>query len=284
MSHSAIASTAEPWFFLPLMHLRKKQGVFAHYGHVQSVNALNRIAGDLGDEYVNKLITEFARGVYNGYISKGETYFLDKTPRYYFILEDLIKVFPAAKFVVLLRNPMSVFASSVEAFRGNSMRRLDHLDCDFKIGPARIGEFLQRHNKKTCTVTYENLVEQPAWEVERICRYLEIDFEPAIIDSSFKIELQGYGDHLGARNYNRVMLNVDNWKSIITTRYRRQCLLAHIKRFPSSYLEAGGYDRSALINEARQHRRVTLNAKEYILAVEEAAVKVAKKHYFVARK
>lgn len=278
MSHPAIASTAEPWFLLPLMHLRKKQGVFANYGHIQAANALNRLAGDLGDKYLNNLIAEFARGIYNGYALNGESYFLDKTPRYYFILEDLIKIFPDARFVVLLRNPISVFSSSIEAFRDNQMRRLDHLDFDFNIGPARIGEFLKHHEKEACIVAYERLVEHPVQELQRICRYLEIDFIPGLIDASFKIDLKGHGDSLGARKYDRVVLSPDKWKRIIWTRYRRQRLLSYIHHIPSSYLEAGGYDRNSLINDVMRHRRsLTFSIKEYIFAIEEAVIRSAKR-------
>ena len=38
-------------------------------------------------------------------------YVLDKTPRYYHILPELLELFPKAKFVLLQRNPLSVFAS-----------------------------------------------------------------------------------------------------------------------------------------------------------------------------
>jgi hypothetical protein len=37
-------------------------------------------------------------------------YFLDKTPRYHYVVDDLFRVFPEAKTIFLWRNPLAIVA------------------------------------------------------------------------------------------------------------------------------------------------------------------------------
>ena len=97
--------------------MSKKHGVFGYYGHTQAVNAFKRIEKDLGEDFIDKRIAEFSMSIYSAYACNSERYFLDKTPRYYHILNDLIRIFPNAKFIILTRNPISIFASSIEGLR-----------------------------------------------------------------------------------------------------------------------------------------------------------------------
>ena len=46
----------------------------------------------------------------------GKHYFLDKTPRYYWIIPELQRVFPRATFIILLRNPLAVLCSIINTW------------------------------------------------------------------------------------------------------------------------------------------------------------------------
>ena len=276
MSHPDVASTGEPWFLLPLCHMSRKEGVFANYGHIQSVNALNRISSGSTNGLVDHAIAGYAESIYTKFCTNNERYFLDKTPRYYFILDDLIRVFPGAKFVVLLRNPVSVFASSIEAFRGNTMRRLDHLSCDFTSGPKLIGDFVERHKDRVITLNYEALVTNTPEKVSDVCSYLGLNFSEKMIAQSFNVELEGHGDHLGAKAYKSVQANEGKWKKLITTSCRKQRLIRYLKQCPEAYLAAGGYDRCKLIKSVENHRVSSLNLLEYVAWLEEVLVRAYK--------
>ena len=43
-------------------------------------------------------------------------YFLDKTPRYYWILNEIHELFPEAKYIYLTRNPINVFSSTMTSW------------------------------------------------------------------------------------------------------------------------------------------------------------------------
>lgn len=261
----------------------KKEGVSAIYGHVQAVNAFSRITRESGEQIINNQMSSFVREIYKNYCMRNEKYFLDKTPRYYWILEDLMQVFPDAKFIVLLRNPISIFSSSIEAFRGNSMRRLDSLKNDFIYGPDRIAQFVDKYPNTIKVLNYELLVKDTKTVISEILEYLELDFFDTIIEDSFNIEIQGHGDHLGARKFKQVVNNYSKWKNIICTTYRKRQLIKYLKNYPQNYLKIGGFNRENLLNEVYNHKTNKVNIVEYFYYIEElfaSAYKIIGKRYY----
>lgn len=281
MSHSEIASTAEPWFLLPLCHMRKNQGVLSDYGHTQSVNAFKRIEGDVSENFIDGRIAEFATAIYAEYALNNERYYLDKTPRYYHILDDLIRIFPDSKFIVLMRNPVSVFASSITGLRRDSVRRLDHLDRDFYQGPEKIADFLVQHKNKVQLVRYEDLVADTENCIKDICDYIDIDYSHDLIDQSFSIQLKGHGDHLGARNLKHVADTQGKWKAVINTSYRKLRLKMLLKNYSASYLKLGHYSHNALLDEIDEHKPNSGRLADYLYAFEEIFVRVYKRLFGV---
>jgi len=63
--------------------------------------------------------------------SKNETkYLLDKSPVYHLVVEQIIELFPEAKFIFLCRNPLSVISSLLRSWqngRWNIYRHEYHL-------------------------------------------------------------------------------------------------------------------------------------------------------------
>jgi len=276
MAHSAIASTAEPWLLLPLFYMLRRNGISSEYGHPTAVDAYRRISREVSNiDSAYDRIRTFAESVYQS-DGKVTTYFLDKTPRYYFILDDLYHCFPEAKFIVLLRNPVSVFSSAVDAFLNNRLRRLDHLDCDFHIGPDKISSFVFAHRDELCIVKYEDLISQPELHIQRICEYLNLDYEEDMIKNSFNIILDGPGDALGARQYKRVRHKDAKWESIINTRIRKTRVIRHLRRFSSDYLQAGNYNLSELIEQVSRHQTRNIEFIELIYLVEELGIRAIK--------
>lgn len=277
MSHPQISSTSEPWILLPLVYMREEEGVNTEYGHRSAVKAFSKVTKEVGESFVDFQIRDFAESIYSKYCKNGETYFLDKTPRYYHILGELARIFPNSKFVVLVRNPISVFASSVEAFRGNSMRRLDHLDTDFFVGPEKIGRFAKTKKDNIHLVRYEDLVAEPDKEIEAVCRFLRVDYHTNLLGSSFNIKLDGYGDHLGARQYKGLVRSDKKWGRIISTLYRKRRLKKYIRDYPQSYIDIGGYCKRDLFEEIEKQHPKKIGLIEYCFLIEEYIVKVAKK-------
>ena len=86
---------------------------------LRQMEYLERYPGSL-DEF-KKDIQKLSLKLYNyNQLDKGQLYFLDKTPRYYHIIQELKDLFPESKFVILVRNPVSVFSSIMDYnFKGD---------------------------------------------------------------------------------------------------------------------------------------------------------------------
>jgi len=257
MSHQEIVSTGEPWFLLPLTYLQKDEGIKAVYGHKSSVQAIKFLKENyLTDKNsFDKEIRKFALNMYeNTAKSKNEKYFLDKTPRYYWILDDLIRIFPDAKFIVLVRNPISIFASTIESFHNNSLKRFDYAYYDFFIGPKKISEFVLKHknNKNIYITKYEKLVKDTG-EIERVFDFLELKFSSNILNDFTKVNIKGYGDHLGAKKFDKIVNNTHKWHNIIKSHIRKKLLLEYLNNFDDSYIELCELKKSQLILEVNKH-------------------------------
>ena len=277
MSNKDVASHAEPWFVLPLLYGMKTQGIKTEYGQNQAFNAINNICKSLpnGRDDYEAEIKSIILGIYSK-LAKGRHYFLDKTPRYYFILDDLHRLFPDAKFIYLFRSPVSVFSSMVEAFRDNSMRRFDYLDNDLYIGPKNIAKSYIEHKDSSFLIRYEELVCEPEKYLISLCEYLEIEFEPKMITDFILQEINGQGDSLGAKRYKTLSNNSDKWKSMINTKYRKKRLYKYIEKIDINYLNIGQYNKMNLLEEINK-LEVDFKPKEYFYGFEEGMIKILKK-------
>jgi len=110
---------------------------------------------------------------------EGKTRFGDKTPAYLPHIDELLAVWPAAKFVVLVRDGRDV-ALSIAAlpFGANNTWAAAR---DWAAG-IRLGlRAKERHPASVLIVRYEDLVAQPREQVESICAFLGLEFVPDML-------------------------------------------------------------------------------------------------------
>ena len=120
-AHPGVATASEPWLLLPLLYARREDGIRAEYCHMVAANAIADFAQarEGGTAAFDQRLREFVQGVYQDASSNGAVYFLDKTPHYHFVAEELFALFPDARFLFLWRNPLAVLASLLTTFRLN---------------------------------------------------------------------------------------------------------------------------------------------------------------------
>ena len=174
MSHSSIASVAEPWLLLPLCYSFKENGLLAEYGHNTYLKGMRSIYENLpaGIEDYRKALNQFCCQIYSR-LADGAPYFLDKTPMYFLIINEIAKIFEDAKFIFLVRNPINIFASSISGLRCNSARRLDQIDRILFSGPKNIADGYKDIKVSKYLVSYEDLVTDPQKQLSRLCAFLE---------------------------------------------------------------------------------------------------------------
>jgi GT2 family glycosyltransferase len=182
-SHSRILSPPEPWFLLPL------EGVRHPSGAAPFSSGLAKAAVDafLPDGLFTESCRSFCLTAYNSKLSEaGVDIFVDKTPRYFHILDWIEGLFPCAKKVWLMRNPLDVAASyqkewhvPVDSLVG---KKVDENTYDFLVGFPRLVEYFSKSCEHKYTLAYEDLVSEPAKTLTALCYFLGVDFEPGQLE------------------------------------------------------------------------------------------------------
>lgn len=278
MAHPDFSSVAEPWMLLPFVYALKQKGVRAEYGHQTCSIAMRRLVHELSaseDTYYG-MIGKMASDIY-AELAGDKKYFVDKTPRYYLIVSELKKIFPKAKFIILVRNPISVFASSLDNFKGNSLRRLDHQDLDFYEGPKRISEGFELLRHNALVVRYEDLTADPSRVAHEICEYCEVDFDSQMIAKALDQDLQSFDDVHGSKHLRNIEDRGMQWRNIIDSPIRLWRLKRYLKKYNYGYLALGGYGREELLRVVSNTDIKKYRPEEILFAVEEATVRIVKK-------
>jgi hypothetical protein len=182
-SHPSVACPAEPWFLLRLA------GV---YGAATSLDwhddglAALATRAFLDADTFRRAAREFAATAYNAHLARtGRRLFVDKTPRYYHILDFLAGTFPQAKHIWLQRNPFAVAASfkitwnvETDILTG---RCLTPHSFDLALALRCLARHFERPSPLHLEVQYEELVRQPEVELRRVCDFLELPFEASML-------------------------------------------------------------------------------------------------------
>lgn len=184
-AHAEIHTASEPWIALhPLFALRDK-GISAYYSHTLAREATREFVSEaVYIEGLRLLLNHLYDDVRK---PSGKPVFLDKTPRYYFIVPELRRVFPDARFVFLIRNPLAVLSSILETWVDPPLPgrrtplRLDLLH-DLLTAPEVLAQARASATANTAVVQYERLVASPAVEMERLCTALGLPFDPKMVD------------------------------------------------------------------------------------------------------
>lgn len=111
----------------------------------------------------------------------------DKTPLNTFYMEEILEVFPQAKFVHIIRDPYDAIYSYVESgiysnYTDAAMR--------WRVSVEKAKNFSRKYLHCYYELEYENLVDKPEIYIIEICHFLEINYEKNMLkmDSS-KIDL-----------------------------------------------------------------------------------------------
>ncbi|MBT8447758.1 MAG: glycosyltransferase, partial [Gammaproteobacteria bacterium] len=171
--HPDVHSLPEPWVMLhPAFGLRQAD-IEADYEPALAARAVGEFSDRCGDpELQVEAIRAGTDRLYDEALNgSGCPFFLDKTPRYFHILPELKRIYPAAAIMLLLRHPLAVFASTLAAWHEDDPERLfdspnyrDLLD-----GPRLLLEALKEPANGYTIVRYEELVSDPAPQLERLC-------------------------------------------------------------------------------------------------------------------
>src|SRR6266542_3786507 len=251
-SDPAVSTAAEPWLLLPQLYALRDRGAVAEYGHGPAARAIGDFARTLpgGERDYLAELRRFTLGLYERAARPGSTYFLDKTPRYHLVAEDLFRVFPDGKFVFLWRNPLAVAASIIQTWASDKWT-FGRWRVDLYKGVAGLVAAYRDHAPVACAVTYEELVMQPAPSWGRVFDYLRLTFDPHLLHNLAPAPGGGrMGDRMGSGAYPKLdSAPVGKWVQTFGNAYRKRWARGYLEWIGEERLGVMGYDLGTLLKE-----------------------------------
>jgi sulfotransferase family protein len=250
-THPEVATASEPWVLLPQLYALRERGAVAEYGHRTAARAIADFSDSLPggrDAY----LAEVRRSVTALYEqAAGEAaWFLDKTPRYHLVVDEIMALFPDARFVFLWRNPLAVAASMIESF-GRGHWNLDRYDVDLHGGLDRLIAAHERGDPRTVAIRYEDLVADPVAGTRTVFELLDLDPAMASAESFAGTSLNGrMGDRTGTASYREISGEpVDRWRTTMANPLRKRWCAVYLRSLGPKRLGEMGYDFDELARD-----------------------------------
>jgi hypothetical protein len=189
-----------------------------------------------------KGVHDLAVSVYNG-LAGEFPYFLDKTPRYSLIAEELVEVFPEAKFIVLWRHPLAVMNSMSTTFREGYWEP-NSFDLDLYHGIDQLRKICAQHGDRVHQVKYEDLAANPQEELARLGTYLGISTLADVADKELAKGNEGkLGDPTGVKKYSKVSAaSISEWEEGIRNWYREGWVKKYFTGERAEFFRSMGYE------------------------------------------
>lgn len=193
-SHSAITIPPETGYFDQVWPRQASLGPLTNDANLRSVgeylNGPNCSVSDLAldwNEVTRHLVTT-PRGYDDLFAvmlaiyadSRGKRRVGEKSPRHLFEVHQILKLFPQARFICLIRDPRAVVRSEMETNWGSkSVGRITKRWCRVMEEARRLRQELSPQQFRE--VRYEDLVREPETILRGLCEFLGEPFEPEML-------------------------------------------------------------------------------------------------------
>jgi len=202
-SHRAIYSPPEPHLVTPLASLGFYDMVEkAPYDPIISQRGVREVVAELprGEADYLDALRAYTDTIYRRLLEATDyTLLVDKTPAYALVLDFLARLYPDARYIVLTRNPLAIWSSFVESFfDGDQEAAHQHNPLMERYVPA-IARFLREKPVALHHIRYEELVQVPEKEMQKLCNFLSIDYDASMVNYGERAEnrletTRGLGD------------------------------------------------------------------------------------------
>jgi len=238
---------------LHFVYALREKGIKTEYGSWFARSALRGFLKEIDkdEEFYLEIVRAAAAAMYHAALeSTGKQYFLDKTPRYYFIIPELYKIFPQARFVFLIRNPLAVFASILSVSLEGRWRnfRWEDRRHDIMTAPRLMLEGIAAVKQRSAVVHYEKLVSAPERAVQNLCAGLGLPYDPDMLNYGGKVRLTGaFVDPKSIHRHSRPVPDyAARWSESLDTPAKVQMASVYLQLLGRGTVEALGYSYEEL--------------------------------------
>ena len=248
-NNDKVGTVSEPWLLLPFLGYTKKNLHNAVYNSNLAAKGIHQFKSKIGIENFDSALSNFLLSQYDKIRNQNETYVLDKTPRYYEILDEIIEYFPNCKIIILKRHPFSVLKSIIKTWHANDLDKLLEFKRDILNAPFLLHQFELKHtnNPNVKILKYEDLVENPKMYLKSLYDWLDIAFEESSLEySSNKKYIGKLGDPTGVSQSDVPnKQSIDSWDDLILDKYWGGFLKGYLNFLTPLFLrDYGDYNAS----------------------------------------
>jgi hypothetical protein len=249
------ATLGEPSLLLRFLGDRSKIARYTSYRdrNVEMSMQDMRAEWDGFDDAYSKGVRNLILDIYE-HLASGRRYFIDKTPRYTLIADEIFNVFPDAKFLILWRHPLAVAASITSTFF-KDVWQFDDFILDLTVGLDRLFEFSQTHADRVCAIRYEDLVSHQEETLVKVGQYLDLNGLEAVVRESLPQGNGGrLGDPTGVKKYQKLSADsCDQWLQNYSNWYRINWAKEYFQDPRAHWLNELGYTLPDEIVRAPKH-------------------------------
>jgi Sulfotransferase family len=113
---------------------------------------------------------------------------VEKTPANRNYVPEIFARFPKAKLLVTMRDPRALLAAQIALEKTRKTRRFSvyYVIAHWRAA-ANLATKIRRNEIPGLVVSYEDLALYPSQSMEKVCQYLEIDFDPDVVLNPTKV-------------------------------------------------------------------------------------------------
>lgn len=218
MSNEKFESIEEPWFFINfLKNFSNDIKSIDNIGGLLSKKAfLNFIKHKNKNQFFKKF-NEFSKDVF--FEDSNKEFFIVKTPRNYYIINELHQIFPNSKFIVLTREIDEILLSISNTWNSGYFKNLHKYKNDITVGTKNIGEFLNKKYLNVFHLRYNDLINNENEIRSKLEIFLEIEKNSISKNISDKLNNSVYGDPYKPRtNIERKFSAKISWVNILISK------------------------------------------------------------------
>lgn len=262
-NHPDIHTAPETWMMLHSLYALRNKGHESEYNSEWSGMATRDFLKTLpeGENHYYEGVRKMHSHLYQLALSpSGKKYFLDKTPRYFYIIPELYRTFPNAKFIILLRNPLAVLCSMITTW----IKHKEHWSVigsfqpDLVLAPSRLLEAKQLVPSSRCLyVYYESLLSNSEETVQQICNHLEISYSPELLTYG-RQQKEGFGYNEQTKTVHDAgrpkSTNISKWVEELEDPQSWQLVNDYLELLGEDTLEKMGYSYLELKQIVTEHQ------------------------------
>jgi hypothetical protein len=241
---------------------RRDEGIWTDYGADWAAHGVGEFIEHYtdGPEVYDDGIRAFAQTIYSNALAKnGGEWFIDKTPRYLLIVDDLLRIFPQAKFIFLLRNPLSVLSSIVNTQINHDLTTLERFGYELLDGPAAIINGMQQLGDQAIVVRYEEFVQSPDESTRTICNAIGLDYQLGMVDYSDREPIKGFmQDRTGIQKHSRPSdTRIQSWRQLLEDAQQLHFAESYLAELGRETIEQLGYSFDELAEAVTAAKQTT---------------------------